>query len=74
MKNKRMSAEMSIDTADGTYTIYLPNLVAQSPSNSADGENQDYKTSLTLTAEKGTVEIGGVQRVCAVAITYVAKP
>lgn len=74
MKNKRLSGEMTVDTAEGTFHILLPNLVSQSPSNSADGENQDYKTSLTLTAEKGTVEIGGVQRVCAVAITYVAKP
>lgn len=74
MKNKRLSAEMTIETADGTFTVYLPNLVSQSPSNSADGENQDYKTSLTLTAEKGEVTIGAVTRTCAIAVVYVAKP
>lgn len=74
MKNKRLSAEMSLETADGTYTVYLPNLVAQSPSNSAEGENQDYKTSITLTAEKGSVTIGAAGHVCSIAIKYVAKP
>lgn len=74
MKNKRLSAEMSLETADGTYTVYLPNLVAQSPSNSAEGENQDYKTSITLTAEKGSVTIGAAGHVCSIAIKFVAKP
>ncbi len=48
--------------------------MSQSPSNSADGENQDYKTSLTLTAEKGEATIGAVTRTCAIAVVYVAKP
>jgi len=74
MTNKRLSGELTLDTVDGTYTVYLPNLVAQSPSNSADGENQDYKTSITLTAEKGEVTIGALTVVCAIAITYLAKP
>lgn len=74
MNNKRLSGELTIDTVDGTFRIVLPNLVAQSPSNSADGENQDYKTSLTLTAEKGVVEIGGTPRTCAIAIIFTAKP
>lgn len=74
MTNQRLSAEMSIETEDGVYTIELPNLVAQSPSNSSGGENQDYKTSLTLTAEAGEVTIGGVVKDCVIAITYVPKP
>jgi hypothetical protein len=74
MTNKRLSGELTLETVDGTYVIYLPNLVAQSPSNSADGENQDYKTSITLTAEKGAVTIGTVEHICAIAITFLAKP
>lgn len=74
MLNKRLSAEATIETADGVFTIHLPNLMAQSPSNTAQGENQDYKTSLTLTAEKGEVEIEGTAHTCVIAVTYVAKP
>lgn len=74
MLNKRVSAEMRLETEDGTYNITLPRLMAQSPTNSADGENQDYKTSLTLMAEKGSVVIGGSPKDCVIAITYVAKP
>ncbi|MCY1301826.1 hypothetical protein D9M70_514590 [compost metagenome] len=74
MTNKRLSAEMSIETAEGTYTIHMPNLVAQAPANSAEGENQDYKTKLTLTAEEGSVMIGASSTPCAIAVIYVPKP
>ena len=74
MTNQRLSAEMSIETAQGVYTITMPKLVAQSPSNSAGGENQDYKTSVTLTAEEGTVTIGGSAKKCSIAIVFVPKP
>lgn len=74
MTNKRLSAEMLIETAEGSYHIYLPVLTAQSPSNSSDGENQDYKTKLTLAAEKGTVLIGAVPVPCTMAIIFVPAP
>lgn len=74
MQNKRVSAEMTLETLEGIFTVTLPSLMAQSPSNSADGENQDYKTQITLSAEKGQVTIGGVQHDCVIAITYKAKP
>ena len=74
MTNKRLSAEMLIETAEGSYHIYLPVLTAQSPSNSSDGENQDYKTKLTLAAEKGTVLIGAVPVLCTMAIIFVPAP
>lgn len=54
MENERMSGEFSIETEEGKYTFFFPNLVAQSPSSNAGGDNQDYTTSLTLTAEEGT--------------------
>lgn len=74
MTNQRLSAEMSIETNEGTFTIHLPSLVAQSPSNSSDGANQDYKTSLTLTAEAGEVTIGAAAKTCVIAVVYVPKP
>lgn len=74
MTNKRLSAEMVIETAEGTYKIYLPVLTAQSPSNSSEGENQDYKTKLTLAAEKGSVLIGVATVACTIAIIFIPKP
>jgi hypothetical protein len=74
MTNKRLSAEMVIQTTEGTYNIYLPVLTAQSPTNSSDGENQDYKTKLTLAAERGSVLIGAATVVCAIAIVFVPTP
>lgn len=74
MTNKRLSAEMTLETREGIFTIELPALVAQSPSNNASGENQDYMTSITLQAETGSVEIGGNPVTCVMAITYVPKP
>lgn len=74
MENKRLSAELQLETAEGIYTIHLPNLMAQAPTNSSDGENQDYKTKLSLVGEKGQVTINGVKHDCVIAITYVEKP
>lgn len=73
MTNKRLSASLNIETVDGTFTIELPTLVAQSPSNNASGENQDYMTSITLQAETGSVKINGNPVTCVMAITYVPK-
>lgn len=74
MNNQRMSAEFSIATAEGTFTFTLPNLMAQSPTSNAEGENADFKTSLTLTAEAGVVEIGGEEIPCIIAVQYVPTP
>ena len=56
MNNKRMTGEYTIQTRDGKFEFFFPNMVAQSPESSASGENQDYTTSLTLTAEEGVYE------------------
>lgn len=78
MRNKRMSAKLTISTVEGTFTIHLPNLIASTPTSNAEGENQDFKTSLTLTAEEGKVTIGtdpsGVDIPCTIAIEYVPTP
>ena len=54
MENKRMSGEYVIQTREGKFEFFYPSMVAQSPESSAGGENQDYTTSLTLSAEEGT--------------------
>lgn len=69
MSNERISGETVIETADGKFTIYFPNMIAQSPSSNAGGDNQDYSTSVTLTAEEG--EHAG-QR-CVIYIEYEPK-
>lgn len=75
MKNKRMKCVMTISTEEGTFKITLPNLMAQTPSNNAEGENEDYKTSVTFTAEEGEVEIGALDPMpCVIAIEYVPAP
>ena len=56
MENKRMFGEFVIETREGKFEFFFPNMVAQSPESSAGGENQDYTTSLTLTAEEGLHE------------------
>lgn len=56
MNNKRMTGEYTIQTKEGKFEFFFPNMVAQSPESSASGENQDYTTSLTLTAEEGVYE------------------
>ena len=60
MDNKRVSLKTTISTAEGTFTIMCPNLMAQAPTNNAEGENADYKSAMTLTAEAGTVDIGAI--------------
>lgn len=56
MRNQRIKGEMVLETREGKFEIYLPNMMAQSPSSNAGGENQDYTTSITLTAEEGEHE------------------
>ncbi len=75
MDNKRVSLKTNISTAEGTFTIQLPNLMAQAPTNNAEGENADYKSAMTLTAEEGKVTIGAhVDIPCVMAITFVPTP
>lgn len=56
MTNQTVSAEMDIATDEGTFKITLPKLSVQSPTANAGGENQDYTSSITLTAEQGYVD------------------
>lgn len=70
MTNKRMKGSLEIKTTEGKFEFFFPNMMAQSPSSNAGGENQDYTTSLTLTAEEGVHE--GVN--CSIYIKYTPTP
>lgn len=75
MKNKRVSLKTTIATAEGTFTIRMPNLMAQAPTNNAESENTDFSTALTLAAEAGTLDIGTNKNVpCIFCIEYVPTP
>lgn len=75
MNNKRVKLKATISTAEGTFTILAPNLMAQAPTNNAESENTDYKSAMTLTAEAGTLDIGtNIAVPCILAITYVPTP
>lgn len=74
MYNEDMKVVITVSTAEGTFKITMPTLKAQAPTNNADGENNDYKTSLTLSAETGTVTIGAVEVPCMIAIEHVPTP
>lgn len=68
MTNGTLSAEFDVETPDGTFTFYLPKLRAESPTANAQGENQDYTQSLTLTAERGSMSLGGADTTCVIAV------
>lgn len=74
MRNKRMKAILTISTAEGTFKITLPNLMAQTPTSNAEGENQDFTTSVTFTAEEGVVEVAGEEVPCTICIEHVPTP
>jgi hypothetical protein len=74
MKNGFVSIKLTISTAQGTFTIQMPNMKVGSPTNNAEGQNTDYTTAVTLTAEAGEVEIGAATVPCMIAIEYVPTP
>lgn len=73
LRNKYVSAEITVDTAEGEFVIYLPRAKAQAPNANAGGENQDYTQSLTLAGEAGEVEFDGTTYKCAIAIKRTIK-
>lgn len=75
MRNKKVRVVLTISTEEGTYKITMPRMLVGAPTDNAEGENADYKESLTMTAEAGTVDIGthpGL--VCMIAIEFVPTP
>ena len=72
MENELMSVEMSIETAEGTYDITLPAVRAGAPDANAQSENSDYTSSITLTAQEGTV--GSTKCAIHVKLTPTATP
>lgn len=74
MKNGFVSIKLTISTAQGTFTFHMPKMKVGSPTNNAEGQNTDFTTSVTLTAEAGEVEIGAATVPCMIAIEYVPTP
>lgn len=73
MTNKRVSLKYNIATAEGTFTIRMPNLMVQAPSNNAEGENTDFTSAITMVAEAGKLDIGTLLKniECMVCIEFV---
>ena len=72
MTNGTLSAEFEIETPEGSFMVYLPKLRAEAPTANSQGENQDYTQSVTLTAERGSMNLGGVDTTCVIAV--IRKP
>lgn len=71
--NKYVSAEITLDTAEGEFVITLPKAKAEAPNANAGGENQDYTQTLTLNGEAGEVEFDGEAYPCVIAIKRTLK-
>lgn len=76
MLNKRVSLKTSISTKEGTFTIRMPNLMAQAPTNNAESENTDFSTALTLVAEEGVLDVGTLLKnvPCVICVEFVPAP
>lgn len=70
MDNGTLSAEITLETAEGTMTLHFPALKAGNPSANAQGENQDYSESLELSAQEGEVTLGGNPTKCTFAAVF----
>ena len=58
-----------------TYPAGMIGTTAENLKAAAEGENEDYKTAVTFTAEEGKVTIGATADIpCVIAIEYVAAP
>lgn len=74
MDNGTLSAEVTLETQDGTMVLNFPALKAGNPEANAQGENQDYTESLNLTAQEGEVTLGGDPVKCMFAAVYTPAP
>lgn len=73
MANGNLSAELTIETANGILTFILPKLRAEAPSANAQSQNSDYVLGVNLTAERGAVTLNGASRTCVMAIVEKSK-
>lgn len=71
LANEKVSAVIELNDSNEAVVITLPRLAISAPSNNAQGENQDYKTSLTFTAEPAvTVTEKGYEVECVILVEY----
>lgn len=71
LANEKVSAVIELNDSNEAVVITLPRLAISAPSNNAQGENQDYKTSLTFTAEPAVTETEkGYEVECVILVEY----
>lgn len=69
LNNGTASLEITISTSEGTFTIVIPKLKAESPEANSQSPNEDYSQSVSLTAERGKVTLDGAETTCLLAVT-----
>lgn len=74
LENEKISAIVELEDENEVLQIILPKLTVAAPTNNSQGENQDYKTSLSFNAEEGLADLGdGLTKECVIAMKYFLK-
>lgn len=74
LENEKVSAIIELEDENEVLQIVLPKLTVAAPTNNSQGENQDYKTSLSFNAEEGLADLGdGLTKECVIAMKYFVK-
>lgn len=74
LDNDKISAIIELEDSNEVLEIHLPKLTVAAPTNNSQGENQDYKTSISFNAEEGSIAVGdGTTKNCVVAMKYYSK-
>lgn len=74
LENEKISAIVELEDENEVLQIILPKLTVAAPTNNSQGENQDYKTSLSFNAEEGLADLGdGLTKECVIAMKYSLK-
>lgn len=74
LDNEKVSAIIELEDSNEALQIIIPKLTVAAPTNNSQGENQDYKTSLSFNAEEGLVDLGdGLTKYCVIAMKYFQK-
>lgn len=73
MANEKLRFVMPMETAEGTIVFILPRLSLASPTGNASGNNQDFTSSITLTAADTKVNAGGKDYPCVIGLLWADK-
>lgn len=73
MNNEKLRLALPIETKEGVIVLFAPRLSLSSPGGNSGGQNQDFTSSITLTAETGTVKVNGTDTKCLLGALWVEK-